>query len=153
MATAVETTELLPVVQATQAASVEAVPDIVVTQIWCDYLKMDYWVKMFGRGGKIFFIGCWALLGILTGYLVKRYARAMITIAIGSICVGAICEHLGLITFNWDVLRQLCGGSLNQTFSGSAMHLLELIKQNALVYGAGLVGFIVGHMLGHAGDE
>ncbi len=153
MATVVETTALLPVAQATQGASVESMSNIVVTPIWWEYLKMDYWVKMFGDGGKFFFIGCWALLGMVTGYLVKRYARAMITIAIGSLCVGAICELLGLITFNWDVLRQLCGGSLNQTFSGSVMHLLELIKQNAILYGAGLAGFIVGHILGQPGDE
>lgn len=154
MTAATETLQVMPAMQAVPVAPATSLSESVVAPMWLEYLKIQYWQKMLGgSGGMIFIATVWFAAGMGIGYIVKRYARTMVTVGIGAICIGAVCEQLGIISVHGDALRQLFGGSLNQSISSSATQLFCLIQKNALVYGAGLVGLIVGHMMGHKGDE
>jgi len=152
---------MAPIVGTTESLVAHEVPAVlpaaphaaVGNPAWSAYFTIDRWTALFGMAGKIAFLGGVAFVGAVAGYLVKRYAKAIVTIAIGSLCVGAACEFFGFITIHWEMFNQALAGGVGQSLSGVMTHLMLLVKKNAFVYAAGLIGFIIGHMLGHARDE
>jgi|GEM_PF-5928122 len=110
---------------------------------------LDHWVSLLGGMQGIIDSGIWFVAGFGVGYLIKRYTKLLCSGMAGAVLIGLACWYLGIITVHRDVLYSLCG--IQKTAGQTSPHLAEIchmLKAHAFIWGAGLVGFLMGHIAG-----
>lgn len=94
-------------------------------------------------------IGISFSIGILSGFLFKRYLKSFIALVVCGIILLGLLEHYGIIMLDWSKVHSLTGVEPTQE---AALNFLEhcwlCIQVNKVPSMLGLLGFFVGVKLG-----
>jgi len=114
---------------------------------WQQYLSGQYWLDKVGGTDGLVLLGCWFVLGLVSGYLVKRYSRLVLLVIAAVFTVGACAEYAGVISIHWEVVRGLLGDHAAGQSVYSVPYLIGVVRENSGVVAVSLMGFIIGHSM------
>jgi uncharacterized membrane protein (Fun14 family) len=110
-----------------------------------------FFEKVQNSRGLIFDIAIFGCIGFLTGYLLKRYINAVITVIITSAILFLMQQFsLLTITIHWDTLYELFGITqlINLVGDNLSLFIFEWAKANVFLVTSSLVGFLIGIKIG-----
>jgi len=99
----------------------------------------------------IFDVVLYGSIGLLTGYLLKRYSGAVIVIVLMTSALMIMQQfELIVLAVNWDKINEMLGlAQANKLLADNMVPLaIEWAKANMLVVVSMLIGFLVGIKVG-----
>ena len=93
-------------------------------------------------------LGMFAAIGLLTGFLFKKYFQMfMVTIILG---VGLIAglDHFGMIHIDWNAVSSLMGNAPSHNVDTLVQSALGWAKMNKILVSCFGVGFVFGFKVG-----
>ena len=86
--------------------------------------------------------------GFLLGFIFKRYFKFLFVSVLfaGLLMVGF--ESLGVITIDWQAVKELIGWVSPADAQSMASQLFEWVKNNSVAFIASLLGFLIGCKVG-----
>ncbi len=94
-------------------------------------------------------VGIGFALGILAGFLFKRYSKMVfIALIVGTISI-MILDYFNFVHIDWNSVQALVGTKpLQEEVSSRMQGVIEWIKLNAMMTGTFGIGFLVGLKVG-----
>jgi uncharacterized membrane protein (Fun14 family) len=87
-------------------------------------------------------------LGILGGFLVKRFGRQTIVLFVLITAILLGFDYLGVIKIDWLVIKDFIGIAPSQTLEGFVQEYIGWIKEHILAVFVGVIGFLIGYKIG-----
>lgn len=115
-----------------------------------DTMSPDNLMKKFDlTSDKLINIGLYLAAGFFAGFLLKKYAHALFTVALG-IAILSVLHYSGFITvaINWDKLQAIGVGPV-PTIDSTVLSLAwEWVKLHVAVVLSFIIGFLIGVKVG-----
>ncbi|PKN03600.1 hypothetical protein CVU75_01420 [Candidatus Dependentiae bacterium HGW-Dependentiae-1] len=113
-------------------------------------MSPDYLMKKFDlTSDKLINIGLYLAAGFFAGFLLKKYAHVLFTVAMG-IAILAVLHYSGVITvvINWDKLQALGLGPVPTVDATLVTLMWEWAKIHVAVVLSFIIGFLIGLKVG-----
>ena len=88
------------------------------------------------------------VLSFGAGFLIKKYFRSLLATFFMAIILIKLFEYNALITIDWVAIKKLTGISSTAHFNAMINILITWIKKNIFLFGAAVIGFLLGYRLG-----
>ena len=86
--------------------------------------------------------------GFAVGFLFKKSFKILLVSLIVTCLIIMFLESYGVLTMDWPALKALTGFAPEATVQSMVMSAFDWIRENILVFGAGLIGFLLGNRFG-----
>ncbi|HTM05843.1 MAG TPA: hypothetical protein VL201_01240 [Patescibacteria group bacterium] len=110
-----------------------------------------FFEKVQDSRGIILDIAIFGCVGFLSGYLLKRYINAVITMIITGVILFMMQQFsLLTITIHWEILYELLGITqvINLVGDNLGLFIFEWAKANVFLVTSSLIGFLIGIKIG-----
>lgn len=87
-------------------------------------------------------------IGFFVGFLLSRFGRLFILILV-VLAVGTITfDYLGIISIDWNVVRELTGFAPGETVSSIFETYYHWLKSHIAIVLSAFIGFLIGYKIG-----
>ncbi len=93
-------------------------------------------------------VGMWFGAGFAAGYLFKKYFTTFMVSLIAFVLILKGLEYTHVVTIHWAAFNKLVGLKAEAGWQDSVQGLIEVTKDNVLVFIAIGSGFLIGNHLG-----
>lgn len=87
-------------------------------------------------------------VGILGGFLCKRYFKSALVWALMSVVIVVVLDYIGMIAIQWDTIQGVVGASPAQTFDRLFEETIVWARDNVPAVISLIIGFTVGIKVG-----
>lgn len=117
-------------------------------QYW-ESLDIKQWLaKLGGSSSEMMEASVACGLFFAIGFFFKRYFKTFFLGALLFMLIIKILEYNAFVTIHWDSVQTALGLAGKGNLPQLTELAVEWVKKNALLFGASLVGFLIGYKLG-----
>src|SRR5690242_2249384 len=130
----------------------EDVTQSMVQPSWWDQMKSKFdgdWIKQFDFSTQTLIeLATYCGIGFLSGFLVKRYGRVVVTIVISLAVIFGALSYMQIISIDWTQIRSIMGIDESASLDTLFQTIIMWIKDHVKIVVSALVGFFIGYKAG-----
>lgn len=87
-------------------------------------------------------------IGFITGLILKRYLKYIVTFILLAVLFVAILQYFELIVINQGKVKSLLGLQIHETYDSLMNLFLAFFKKHLIEFGSGMLGCLLGFKVG-----
>lgn len=116
--------------------------------LWQTFNLKEWTQEIAGNSAQALEAAIYFVASFVAGFLFKKYFKIIVISLVVTALVLKFMEYNAFVTIHWDAMRTFVGLEPTADFSKIFNIGIEWVKNNVLLFIAGLVGFLIGFKLG-----